>query len=78
MKSATKCPTFTTISAASDGDVNAIKKILFHYDAYISKSCLRPLYDEHGGMYITLDAELKGIIRTALIAMILNFEVEVV
>ena len=30
MKSAEKCPSFTVISAAADGDTQAIEKILKH------------------------------------------------
>ena len=37
MKSTKKCPLFSTISLAADGDEVAIEKILNHYDAYISK-----------------------------------------
>ena len=64
MKSTKKCPLFSTISLAADGDEVAIEKILNHYDAYISKASLRPFYDEHGNMY-------------ALIKAILGFEVRV-
>lgn len=78
MKSTEKCPLFTVISAAADGDVIAIEKILKHYDAYICKASLRPLYDEYGNIYIAVDTELKGRIRAALMEMILKFEVEVV
>ena len=60
MKSTKKCPLFSTISSAADGDEVAIEKILNHYDAYISKASLRPFYDEHGNMYIVVDMELKG------------------
>ena len=42
MKSTKKCPLFSTISLAADGDEVAIEKILNHYDAYISKASLRP------------------------------------
>lgn len=66
------------ISLSADGDVQAIEKVLKHYDAYISKASLRPLYDEYGNIYIAVDTELKGRIRTALMEMILKFEVEVV
>lgn len=41
MKSTKKCPLFSTISSAADGDEVAIEKILNHYDAYISKASLR-------------------------------------
>ena len=69
MKSTKKCPLFSTISLAADGDEVAIEKILNHYDAYISKASLRPFYD--------VDMELKGRIRAALIKAILGFEVRV-
>lgn len=78
MKSADKCPLFTVISAAADGDMQAIEKVLKHYDAYISKASLRPLYDRQGNIYIAVDMELKGRIRAALMEMILKFEVEIV
>lgn len=77
MKSTKKCPLFSTINLAADGDEVAIEKILNHYDAYISKASLRPFYDEHGNMYIVVDMELKGRIRAALIKAILGFEVRV-
>ena len=54
MKSVKKCPLFSTICSAADGDETAIEKILNHYDAYISKASLRPFYDEHGNMYLSL------------------------
>ena len=38
----------------------------------ISKSCIRPLYDEYGNVYIAVDMELKGRIREAIMKMILN------
>lgn len=59
MKSAEKCPLFTVISAAADGDVMAIEKILKHYDAYICKASLRPLYDEYGNIYIGVFIEIE-------------------
>ena len=50
-------------------------QILAFYDPYISKCCLRPLYDEYGNVYIVVDMELKGLIREALIKMILGFDI---
>lgn len=69
---------FPVIIAASDGDEEAIQEILDFYDGYISKLSLRPLYDEYGNVYMVVDNELKGKIQTALINMILNFEIIVV
>ena len=68
-------PSFYLISSAVDGNVNAIEKILAFYDPYISKCCLRPLYDEYGNVYIVVDMELKGLIREALIKMVLGFDI---
>ena len=61
MKSTKKCPLFSTISLAADGDEVAIEKILNHYDAYISKASLRPFYDEHGSQ-----SEISEYIRSVL------------
>lgn len=69
-------PSFYLISSAVDGNVNAIEKLLALYDPYISKCCLRPLYDEFGNVCIVVDMELKGRIREALLQMILEFEID--
>ena len=61
---------------AEYADEKAIEKILAFYDPYISKCCLRSLYDEYGNVYIVVDMELKGRIREALIKMILGFDIE--
>ena len=58
-------PSFFLISSAVDGNENAIEKLLLFYEAYISKCCLRPFYDEYGNVYIVVDMELKGGIRKA-------------
>ena len=77
MKQVKQCPSFSVIRSASDGDETAIEKILYHYNAYISKACLRPFYDEYGNMQLVVDMELKGRIRTAITKAILKFEVEI-
>lgn len=46
MKQTFKKPSYYLLSQAMDGDEKAIEKILAFYDPYISKCCLRPLYDE--------------------------------
>ena len=75
MKHTLKKPSYYLLSQAMDGDERAIEKILAFYDPYISKCCLRPLYDEYGNVYI-VDMELKGRIREALIKMMLDFDIE--
>ena len=53
-----KKPSYYLLSQAMDGDEKAIEKILAFYDPYISKCCLRPLYDEYGNVYIVVDGAL--------------------
>ena len=60
MKKKYKHPSYYLISSAMDGDETAIEKLLAFYDPYISKCCLRPLYDEYGNVYIVVDMELNG------------------
>ena len=50
MKQTFKKPSYYLLSQAMDGDEKAIEKILAFYDPYISKCCLRPLYDEYGNV----------------------------
>ena len=54
MKQTFKKPSYYLLSQAMDGDEKAIEKILAFYDPYISKCCLRPLYDEYGNVYIAV------------------------
>ena len=53
MKQTFKKPSYYLLSQAMDGDEKAIEKILAFYDPYISKCCLRPLYDEYGNCNLT-------------------------
>ena len=76
MKQLFKKPSYYLISSAMDGNEKAIEKLLAFYDPYISKCCLRSLYDEYGNVYIVVGMELKGRIREALIKMILGFDIE--
>lgn len=46
MKQLFKKPSYYLISSAMDGNEKAIEKLLAFYDPYISKCCLRSLYDE--------------------------------
>lgn len=77
MKSIEKCPPFPLITQATNGNENAINRLLSFYDAYISKASLRPLYDDYRNIYIAVDMELKGRIRTAIMEMLFKFEIEI-
>ena len=50
MKQLFKKPSYYLISSAMDGNEKAIEKLLAFYDPYISKCCLRSLYDEYGNV----------------------------
>ena len=69
MKQTFKKPSYYLLSQAMDGDEKAIEKILAFYDPYISKCCLRPLYDEYGNVYIVVDMELNSHARLACYTM---------
>ena len=70
-------PSFELICRASSGDEVAIREILKFYDGYISKLCLRKLYDEYGNVCMVVDADLKNRVQTALLDMLMNFEIVV-
>ena len=70
-----KKPSFYVISSAMDGDKISIDKILVFYDPYISKSCIRPLYDEYGNLHYCVDETLRRRLETKLITKILKFKI---
>ena len=55
----------------------AIETVMKFYDGYISKLCLRKLYDEYGNVCMVVDADLKNRVQTALLDMLMNFEIVV-
>ena len=68
---------FEVILSATEGDPEAIEAVMKFYDGYISKLCLRKLYDEHGNVCMVVDADLKNRVQTALLDMLMNFEIVV-
>ena len=68
---------FEVILSATEGDREAIEVVMKFYDGYISKLCLRKLYDEHGNVCMVVDADLKNRVQTALLDMLMNFEIVV-
>ena len=69
---------FEVILSATEGEPEAVETVLKFYDGYISKLCLRKLYDEYGNVYMVVDSELKGRIQAAVMDMIANFEIVVI
>lgn len=48
---------FEIILSATESDPEAIETVMKFYDGYISKLCLRKLYDEYGNVCMVVDAD---------------------
>ena len=68
---------FSVIEAAANGDVDAINKVLKHYEGYIIILSTRRMYDEQGIAHIFVDNELRRILETKLIVKILQFDTKI-
>lgn len=66
---------FPVIYAASQGDAEAISKVLEHYEGYIITLSTRTLYDENGHPHICIDEGIRRRLQTKLIAAVLNFKI---
>ena len=58
---------FPVISAAANGDTNAMCAILKHYEGYIAKLCTRTLKDDAGNTYSYVDEEMRNRLQGRLI-----------
>ena len=66
---------FLVIKAASNGDAEAIRMVLKHYEAYISYLSMRWFYDENGMPRCYVDDEKREMLEIKLITTILDFKV---
>jgi len=66
---------FHVIESAASGDVDAINKVLRHYEGYIIVLSTKRLYDEDGRAYLVVDDEIRRTLETKLITKILQFDV---
>ena len=64
---------FPVISAAANGDTNAMCAILKHYEGYIAKLCTRTLKDDAGNTYSYVDEEMRTGCKCALLPALLRF-----
>lgn len=64
----------SVIEAARVGDVEAVERVLQHYEGYINKLCTRTLYDEYGYPHICLDEFMKHRLELKLIHAIVAFD----
>ena len=65
---------FHVIEAAAGGDVDAINKVLLHYEGYIIVLSAKRLFDEDGRAYMVADDEIRRTLETKLITKILKFD----
>ena len=64
----------SVIEAARIGDVEAVERVLQHYEGYINKLCTRTLYDEYGYPHVCLDEFMKHRLELKLIHAIVAFD----
>ena len=73
-KAASSLLRYSTIEAATHGNVDAINTVLRHYERYIAALAIRTLYDENGVPHLCVDEELKRRLETKLITKVLDFK----
>jgi hypothetical protein len=63
----------SVITAATDGDTEAVRAVLKHYEGYILTLSMKRLRDEDGNTYLFADEELRRELETRLITKVLTF-----
>jgi len=66
---------YSIIEAATGGDVDAINKVLKHYEGYIIALSAKRVTDDKGNSYMIVDSEICRRLETNLIVKILQFDV---
>ena len=57
---------FWVIERALEGDIQAINKVLKHYEGYIAKLSVRKMYDEYGCVHYCVDETLRRRLETKI------------
>ena len=65
---------FEVIAAATQGDTDALCKVLEHYDGYIAKLCTRLVRDDYGNSFPMVDEEMRNSLQHHLITRTLSFK----
>ncbi len=66
---------FDVILAATQGDTNALHKVVEHYDGYIAKLCIRS-YRGKNGDYYCVDEEMRNRLKIRLVERTLKFKLD--
>ena len=67
---------FPILEAAAGGNVDAINKVLKHFEGYIIVLSAMRLQDEDGREYFAVDEEKRRTLETGLITKILQFNAQ--
>lgn len=67
---------FSTITAASAGNEEALRAVVKHYERYIIRLCTKYYVDKHGEEYSYIDEELRQKLEIALIVATMKFEIQ--
>jgi len=70
-----KLPPFEVIKTASQGDPEAVMKILEHYNKYIKTMSIRKYYDENGYTAFFVDDTLRKRLEIALALAVSKFNI---
>ena len=66
---------FDVILAATQGDINALHKVVEHYDGYIAKLCIRSFRGKNGDYYY-VDEEMQNRLKMRLVERTLKFKLD--
>lgn len=67
---------YPVILAASEGDPDAMKIVLQHYQSYIAYLSMQKIRDENGNTYWGIDEDLRQRLQAKLMRAVLNFKAD--
>lgn len=67
---------FDVICSASNGDTDALNRVIRHYDGYIARLSMRQTYDEYGNFRWGVDEAMRRQLENKLVdAIVRRFRV---
>ena len=64
----------SVIIAASNGDVNAMMRVLNHYEGYMKSLSKRVVSDTYGNSYVYVDEDIHQRLQMKLLEVVLTFK----
>ena len=64
----------SVIIAASNGDVNAMMRVLNHYEGYMKSLSKRVVSDMYGNSYVYVDEDIHQRLQMKLLEAVLTFK----